>query len=383
VNRNDRLRDALLGPLSWAGYLTWSAVALEHWTASGGWAPVAGVSARLLAVGLLLAFLAAFVLRAPREGDRRTWPDAALLVMTAIPLALMLLGRSGTAPVLFIIVAGAAVASLVPAAVIGLLGTANAAFVAILVLVWREGNPVLFVAIYGGFQLFAAFTLLERERARGIAAQLRSVNAELLATRSLLAESARDGERLRVSRELHDVTGHKLTALALNLELLGQEPDVAARREYGIARRLATELLSDVRQVVSRLRRDDGLDLREALARVAEPFPRPRVHLEVAPDARAPDTERAETLVRVVQEALTNAARHSGAANVWVSLAPSGPELRLEIEDDGACPAVLRPGNGLAGLRERVEEGGGRFDVARGERGGVRLVATLPQAAVP
>lgn len=372
-------RELLTSPLYWAAYLTWGAVALEVWAASVAWAPVAGVPARPIACALLVAFLLIFVLRSSPDDARHTWPDPKLLALVAIPVLLLLLGRSGTVPVLLIIVAGSAATSLVPFAAVALLALANAAFVAIAALHWREDAALLLGAIYGGFQLFAAFSLLERQRARRVAVELQRVNAELLATRSLLAESARDGERLRVSRELHDVTGHKLTALALNLELLGQEPAIAERREFGVARRLATELLADVRQVVSRLRRDDGLDLREALARVAEPFPRPRVHVDVTADARAPDAERAETLVRVAQEALTNAARHSGATNVWVTLAPAADGLCLAIEDDGTFPAALRPGNGLSGLRERLQAVGGRLDLARGERGGLRVVATLPR----
>lgn len=375
-----RLREVLFGPMYWAAYLTWGAVALEQWGVSATWPPLAGVPARVVASALLLAFLALFVLRPSRDARSR-WPDPPLVALTAIPLLLMTLGPSGTAPVLLIIVASIAATAVVPATALLLLGTANAAFVAILAYSWHAQNVLLVAAVHIGFQMFAAVSLLERQRARTAAAELQRVNAELLATRSLLAESARDGERLRVSRELHDVTGHKLTALALNLEVLAQDSGVASTREFGVVRRLATELLSDVRQVVSRLRRDDGLDLREALARVAEPFPRPRVHLAIAPDARAADAGSAETFVRVAQEALTNAARHSGAANVWLTLAPHGDELRLAIEDDGAFPTALRPGNGLSGLRERVEEGGGRLEIARGDRGGVRLVAALPQAA--
>lgn len=95
----------------------------------------------------------------------------------------------------------------------------------------------------------------------------------------MLAESARDGERLRLSRELHDVSGHKLTAMKLNLALLAQNPALACRSEFATTRGLADELLSDLRGVVSQLRRYDGIDIKEALTRLAEIFPVPRVHL--------------------------------------------------------------------------------------------------------
>jgi signal transduction histidine kinase len=103
------------------------------------------------------------------------------------------------------------------------------------------------------------------------------------------------------------------------------------------------------------------------------------VHLELAGEARAADAERAQTLVRVAQEGLTNAARHSGADNVWVTLDAEPGALRLAIEDDGPCRGELRAGHGLTGLRERVEELGGRVELGRGPRGGLRVVAWVPQ----
>lgn len=213
------------------------------------------------------------------------------------------------------------------------------------------------------------------KRAEAAAANLRSVNAELLATRSLLSESARDGERLRVSRELHDVAGHKLTALALNIEVLRQDSE-KGRRELERAGRLSTELLADLRNVVSSLRRDDGLDVREVLHRVAEVFPRPIVHLQI--DAvRMVGAERAEALVRTAQEALTNAARHAAADNVWLSLRRCDREIELVVEDDGKFSGQYTVGNGLAGMRERLELLGGMLEAGAGPRGGFRIVARL------
>lgn len=367
-------------PLAFAGYLTWAAVAFELWLVAAKWAPIGGLPARAVVAALLLAFIAAFFMRMLRE--RRSYPglDAPLLVMIASALAMLLPGRSGTAPVLLIIVAAVASSSFRPRAAMTLLVLVNAAFLAILLFVWRVGEALPIFAIYAGFEVFAAVVMSALARAEHAADELRRVNAELLVTRSLLAEAARDGERLRVSRELHDVVGHRLTALTMNLELLGDAPGLDQRREYATARGLTTALLHDVRQVVSRMRRDDGVALRDALAQLAEPFPRPRVHVDVHADVRAPDAERAEILLRTAQEALTNAARHSSAQNVWLNVRVEATALVLTIEDDGRWPEPLVPGNGLKGLRERIEDASGTFDVRRGPRGGVQLVATVPVA---
>jgi signal transduction histidine kinase len=365
-------------PLAFASYLTWAAVAYELWLVAPGWAPIGGLPARAVVAPLLLAFIAAFVARMRRDRRNYAGLDAPLLVMIATALALLLPGRSGTAPVLLIVVAAVTSSSFRPRVAVALLVLVNAAFLGILLFVWRVGGALPMFAIYVGFQAFAAVVMSALARAEQTADELRRVNAELLVTRSLLAEAARDGERLRVSRELHDVVGHRLTALTMNLELLGDAPGLGERREYATARGLTTALLQDVRQVVSRLRRDDGVALRDSLAQLAEPFPRPHVHIDVHADVRAPDAERAEIVLRTAQEALTNAARHSLAENVWLSLRVEAGALVLTIEDDGRCPEPLTPGNGLTGLRERIDDAGGTLDVGRGPRGGVRLVATVP-----
>lgn len=376
-----------LQPLFLAAYATWIAVAIGAWREAAAW-PALGelpglgsVPARAVATLAMLGFLAAFVARGllPERAPGAR-PDTSLWLMAASALALLLAGPSGVTPVLLIVLSSVCATSLTSRAAWFAIGALNAAFLAILLLRWQARSwPQLFL-VYGGFQLFAALSSGALRRAETMAAQLRAVNAELLATRSLLAETARDGERLRVSRELHDVAGHKLTALKLNLEVLGHDAALAARREFGVVRGLATELLDDVRSVVSSLRRDDGLDLREALARVAEPFPRPRVHLALDAQARASDAARAETLLRVAQEALTNAARHSRADNVWLTLAARDGALELVVEDDGDFVGDYACGHGLTGMRERVQESGGTLALGRGPRGGFRVAARVPQA---
>jgi signal transduction histidine kinase len=177
---------------------------------------------------------------------------------------------------------------------------------------------------------------------------------------------------------LHDVAGHKLTALSLNIDILRHDSAIAQRRELDVLRSLTSELLSDVRSVVSRLRRDDGLDLREALRRVAEVFPKPRVHLAIGEDTRVADAERAEALLRIAQEALTNAARHANADNVWLSLKPRDNSLELLVEDDGRFDGQYGAGYGLVGMRERIEQLGGTLETGRGARGGFSVTARLP-----
>jgi signal transduction histidine kinase len=235
------------------------------------------------------------------------------------------------------------------------------------------------VLLYAGFQAFAALCAHYARSAERARDQLALVNADLLATRALLADSARDAERLRVARELHDVAGHKLTALTLNLRALAAEPALAARAEVGIAQQLAQELLGDIRGIVQAMRDSRGLDLATALRALAAPLPRPRLQLAIADDVQVTDAAAAEAVLRLVQEALTNAARHANADTLHVRLRRDGEGLAIEVEDDGRVRLPLREGNGLAGMRERLAVLGGRMRCEANPQGALRIAAWLPR----
>jgi signal transduction histidine kinase len=244
--------------------------------------------------------------------------------------------------------------------------------------VWGVDRSWVVLFIYAGFQIFAAITAWYSRRAQEAAAALQLTNAHLLATRSLLEESARDQERLRLARELHDVAGHKLTALKLNLALLQRDGAPEMRPAVDVVARLATELLEDVRGVVAQLRQHDGMDVRQALTQLATSLPRPTLHLDLQDGARVENVAQAEALVRAAQEALTNVARHANASNAWIRLHRDGGAIRLHVHDDGGGASVLREGNGLRGMRERVGALGGSVEVSRTAAGGVALDVVLP-----
>ncbi|UWX04001.1 hypothetical protein H1235_17470 [Pseudoxanthomonas sp. NC8] len=235
------------------------------------------------------------------------------------------------------------------------------------------------VLINMGFQALAAICVHYARSAEQSRDALARVNADLLATRALLADSARDAERLRVARELHDVAGHKLTAMRLNLRALAADPALAAREEVVVAGQLSAELLADIRQVVQSLRATTAAwTLATALRALAAPFPKPALHLTIAADVRVTDPAIAETVLRLAQEALTNAARHAGAEQVWLRIENGEAALRIDIHDDGQCGAAIREGNGIAGMRERLAALEGSLVVGRTPRGGLHLSVRLP-----
>jgi signal transduction histidine kinase len=132
---------------------------------------------------------------------------------------------------------------------------------------------------------------------------------------------------------------------------------------------------------VTTLRQHDGVDLHQALRALDPELPRPRVSFDLDPEARVADMRQAEALLRCAQEGLANALRHSGAAEIRVALARGPDVLTLAIEDDGRGRSfALRPGNGLRGMRERLEEVGGDLLIEDRLPAGLAVRAVVPAA---
>ena len=369
------LRD-LIQPLYIAAYVTWLAVLLVLLDTPTEGFLYGGLNTALVILGV---FLAAFVAKGAHTLGHPHWSDYPLLAVEGLAvLALCVVWPRNMAPVLAIVFIADCAMLLRAPVLIGIGIALNVALWVIAATLWNMSKPWLFLVAYGGFQLFAALTAWYSRRAEQTARDLTETNAHLLATRSLLEESARDRERLRLARELHDVAGHKLTALKLNLTALERSGENSASATIKMASQLATELLDDIRGVVAQIRQHDGLDLRQALAQLIAPLPTPRIHLDVAEDARVDSVAQAETLLRVVQEALTNIVRHAHADNAWIDLRRDGEIVRLTIRDDGRGVMPLREGFGLQGMRERLASVGGTLEVSRANGGGVALAITAP-----
>ena len=358
---------SLLQPLPLAGLITLAGVALSlRFVAHEKLLPCAA---------LLALFGSMFALLQLLPETRTRLRHTALLLMPLAALALIgLEPRVGVAPVLLVVWAACAFGTwpwrtALTAALLADLG--------FYLLMKRadHGAPLTFAMIYTGFGALAAICVHYARSAELARDALAQANAHLLATRSLLADSARHAERLRLARELHDVAGHKLTAMRLNLrELQATTPSPS----LALAERLSAELLADIRNVVRAMREDAGLDLETALRALAAPLPKPELRLHIADEVHVADPAIAETLLRLVQEALTNAVRHAGAQVVQVTLQREGERLHLRIEDDGRLRGSLREGNGIAGMRERIEAVNGELMLSASPSGALRIDANLP-----
>lgn len=236
--------------------------------------------------------------------------------------------------------------------------------------------------LYVGFSGFIFVTsLVARQQAQAREDQ-RRLNAELRATRALLAESSRLNERTRISRELHDLLGHHLTALSLNLEVASHLSSGKTQEHVRQSQALAKLLLTDVRDAVSHLREHGGIDLSEALRTLAEGVPALDIRLELPEQFAVDDPERANVLLRCAQEIITNAVRHAGARTLWLCFTREGGELRIRARDDGRGAGELNPGNGLRGMRERLAAYGGRVDITTAPGQGFGLDVALPLTGI-
>ncbi len=179
-------------------------------------------------------------------------------------------------------------------------------------------------------------------------------------------------ERERIGRDLHDLLGHTLSLIALKSELAGKliDRDIgAARREVDEVTRVARDALSQVRRAVTGIR---AAGLAAELASARQLLESGGISFEYSLGEVELSVEQETVMALVVREAITNIQRHARARHAAVALEQRKGELHLRIEDDGRGSSIVA-GNGLCGMRERVEAIGGRLriDSVRGK--GTRL----------
>lgn len=209
---------------------------------------------------------------------------------------------------------------------------------------------------------------------------LGSANAELHATQLLLLDTVRATERMRIARDLHDIVGHHLTALHLHLDLALRQQGAAAPPALQTARTLAQSLLAQVRTVVGAERHAQRIALREALGALCSGIPAPRIALAVQEGLEIESAALAHALFCCVQEAISNAVRHAGAAQLSIALERRGDSIVLRIDDDGRGNPGAPEGNGLRGMRERLAALGGSLVAANLPLRGFGLAIDVPCA---
>jgi len=379
--------------LRYAGLFTWAVVALplvslwlqpiEPSLDLGEEAAATPARIGLVAWSAYLGFGLIYAWLTRGLGSRRAGPLnwLLLLLLTGCAVAISYYSASGLGSILLMVVA-CVLPWLLPLP-LGIAWLAVSQFLVVPVYVRGLGftwNDALMQSVlYAGFCVFVFVTSLVARQQSQAREDQRRLNAELRATRALLAESARVNERTRISRELHDLLGHHLTALSLNLEVAGHLVQGTAQEHVNQAHTLARLLLSDVREAVSRLRDDDAIDMAATLLPLADNVPGLRIDMHMPEPFLLDDPERAHVLLRCTQEIITNAVRHAHATVLELDYRIENGAVRLRARDDGrGAQAAVAAGNGLRGIRERLDGYGGRLDIDPAPARGFALDLLLP-----
>src|SRR5215468_3246872 len=265
---------------------------------------------------------------APDDARHRRRRAIALVAMTAALLAMAAFRPCTYGALTLVMVASQAALILSPRAtalwVVGQTAAVGACLVP--TFGWLLGLAEI-VAILG-FQGFAVAAIVAARREAEARAKLAAAN-----------------ERTRIARDLHDVLGHDLTALGLQLEIAAHLDGERARAQTAKARELAARLLRDVRAVVAAMRDDRPRALIEEIRAKLVEVPGLAIHLDAPGSLVVDEPGRAECIVRCVQEVVTNARRHAvGAENIWIRVRREAGAVVVEARDDGRGAAEVRHG---------------------------------------
>lgn len=221
----------------------------------------------------------------------------------------------------------------------------------------------------------------QHQRAEQTSEEMRSLSIRL--------RQVQEEERRAIARELHDEVGQKLTAMRMELGTLERLRTAAAAEFHAClseAKELAEQSLRIIRDIATGLRPSvlDDLGLGAALQKQAREFSK-RTGTPVSVDLKGSFTwlgDRERTSVyRIVQEALTNCAKHADARRIGITLRDRAAAIELAVSDDGAGferTAVSRGGMGLIGMEERVRELDGTLSVRSALGRGTTIAVTIP-----
>lgn len=350
------------------------------------------------AIGLVLVLLLwPFLAWSPAA----PWPrKAASAVFLVVTLNVVFFGNS----TVFLLVCVAAMNAVAVFGLSGLLGYAallsGSTLVVALVL---PGDPIAVSLSYAAGLLFLAFlsgmafiglvvSAQRADRTRELLDELEEAHVQLRRHADRVRELTVAEERARMSREMHDSTGHYLTALTMALSnalrFRTARPE-SAWGEVEQARELAREALTDARRWVRALRplRLEGRAGTAAMRAMAESFDDDGVHVGFTASGDWPSLSQEAELVcyRVLQEGLTNTMRHSDGDRVEVVVTATRQGVSVTVTDNGtgAGEETVRNGFGLRGLRERMAEVGGTLTAQSRPEGGFRLQSEVPATDRP
>lgn len=230
---------------------------------------------------------------------------------------------------------------------------------------WAWGFPAFFCVVVGGTNLLTSQKIRSK--------------AKLHMAQEEIEQLAKLAERERIARDLHDVLGHTLSVIVLKSELAGRLFDrdpQRARQEIGEVEQVSRTALSEVREAIRGYRSEGLMAEIERAHRTLD-----AAGVTLTCESRPPSFSPAEetVLALAVREAVTNIVRHAQASQCRMRFVTENGRTLLTVEDDGRGN-IRQEGNGLRGMRERIEGLGGRFSIDGKQ--GTRLHIDIPMRTI-
>jgi signal transduction histidine kinase len=243
---------------------------------------------------------------------------------------------------------------------------------------WQEQYAFVSAALFFMFNIFALIMVNTASKERQAKEHANQLNRELLATQKLLSQASKQTERIRIARNIHDLLGHHLTALTINLQVASRITQGDAKQNIETCHGLAKLLLSDVREAVSEIREKSDVELKDALMALFDKLPRLEVQLHFDDNININEVNIADTIVKCVQESITNTLKHSTADVLMLDVSKAEHGISVNISDNGKTSKQFNMGNGLTGMAERLSLIGGSVNFTHDNKG-FHISISIPQ----
>jgi signal transduction histidine kinase len=242
---------------------------------------------------------------------------------------------------------------------------------------WGFNGMAISALLFWTFNLFALVMVNTAMKEKENREKVEMINLELLSAQQLLGQAAEQAERVRIARNIHDLLGHHLTALTINLQVAGRQiqqlevPSSSESNKEAIkgsieqCHSLSKLLLSDVREAVSDIRTKSSLNLEKTISAITSRLPNIEVSLDYPNNIIIDDVNTADVLTRCIQESITNAIKHSQSKSIHIAFAQTSEQVTLSVEAELSKPLKstktlnnrsFKMGNGLLGMQERLKQ---------------------------
>lgn len=225
---------------------------------------------------------------------------------------------------------------------------------------WHIEGAFMTAILFWTFNIFSLIMVNTSIREREARLEAEMTSRKLEATQSLLNEAVKQSERVRIARNIHDLLGHHLTALTINLQVASRKSDGDVKDSIDQCHQLAKLLLSDVREAVSDIREKSTLDIKASIKSMVDKLPLLQVELTIDEHIHIDDIQVADAILKTIQETITNTLKHAKGSHIQIHIQnehrenSNNNQICVCIKSDGKLPKEIKQGNGLRGIEERL-----------------------------